>query len=137
MVASSLLAVVSQRLLQRREGRGRVAAFEVLLGTPAVRNQIRDEKLHQILSTMERSAREGMVTMDYAMKRLYESGDVRYEDALRYMQNSKLLSPPGTQRDPSSPPSRGSEPGRPETRSTGSRSDAPKPTSGRRFPWNR
>ena len=137
MVASSLLAVVSQRLLQRREGRGRVAAFEVLLGTPAVRNQIRDEKLHQILSTMERSAREGMVTMDYAMKRLYESGDVRYEDALRYMQNSKLLSPPGTQRDPSSLPSRSSEAGGSEPRSSGTRPDAPKPSSGRRFPWNR
>ena len=137
MVANSLLAVVSQRLLQRREGRGRVAAFEILLSNPAVRNQIRDEKLHQVLSTMERSAREGMITMDYAMKRLYENGDVRYEDALRYMQNTKLLTQPGGSREPPAAPQRSAETQRSESATASSRSETAKPSSGRRFPWNR
>ncbi len=135
MLASCLLGVVSQRLLPRREGSGRVGAFEILIGNSAVRAQIRDEKLHQILSTIERSAGEGMVTMDFAMKRLYEEGEVRYEDAVRFMRNAALLKPPvgnrPTMADPIARP-----PIRPEARPE-PRPDPTPPPAGRRFPWNR
>jgi len=135
MLASSLLGIVSQRLLQRREGTGRIAAFEILISNSAVRSQIRDEKLHQVLSTMERSAGEGMVTMDYAMKKLYENGEVRYEDALRFMRNAKLLKPPaGAGLSGGRPPS---VPSRPPPAPKPSASSSGKPTTGRRFPWNR
>jgi pilus retraction protein PilT len=131
----SLLGVVSQRLLQRREGSGRIAAFEILISNSAVRTQIRDEKLHQVLSTMERSAGEGMVTMDYAMKRLYENGEVRYEDALRFMRNAKLLKPPAGSGVGSTPPlPRSSSPPPPEVSAP---SKPTPPAGGRRFPWNR
>jgi len=135
MLASSLLGVVSQRLLPRREGRGRVAAFEILIGNSAVRTQIRDGKLHQVHSTMERCKGEGMVTMDYAMKHLYENGDVRYEDALRYMRNAKMLKAPS-----SGPSTTASTPPYTRTKKT-TKPDQPSgskpPGSGSRFPWNR
>ena len=133
MLASSLLGVVSQRLLPRREGTGRIACFEILISTSAVRTQIRDEKLHQIHSTMERSAGEGMLTMDYALKELYENGDVRYEDALRFMRNAKLLKPPSGAGLSAQPPRRPDR--RPATPSE--KPASAKPTTGRRFPWNR
>ena len=74
MLASALLGVVSQRLLPRREAAGRVPAFEILVGTPAVRNLIRENKLHQMQSIMERSQREGMVTMDASLKARLDAG---------------------------------------------------------------
>jgi twitching motility protein PilT len=94
MLAGGLLGVVSQRLIPRREGGGRVGAFEVLTGTPAIRNLIRENKLHQARSAMETAQRDGMVTLDTALKRLYEQGEISYEDALLYILNPKVLSPP-------------------------------------------
>ena len=132
MLASSLLGVVSQRLLPRREGTGRLAAFEILISNSAVRTQIRDEKLHQVLSTMERSAGEGMITMDYALKKLYENGDLRYEDALRFMRNAKLLKAPAG----STLPVAGGTPA-PKRPAPATKPAPAKPTTGRRFPWNR
>ena len=132
MLASALLGIVSQRLLPRREGSGRIAAFEILISNSAVRTQIRDEKLHQVFSTMERSAGEGMITMDYAMKKLYENGEVRYEDALRYMRNAKLLKGPVSPglSAPTTRPARPAPAAKPAA-------DPPASSPGRRFPWNR
>jgi len=130
MLASALLGIVSQRLLQRKEVSGRIAAFEILLANSAVRAQIRDEKLHQIISTMERSAGEGMVTMDNAMKTLYESGEIRYEDAIRFMRNPKVLRPPSAAS--TSPPSLP-----PQVQRDRSQRPESTPSPGRRFPWSR
>jgi twitching motility protein PilT len=93
-LASCLLSVVSQRLLPHKSGTGRTAVFEVLLGNPAVRTLIRDDKLHQIVNVMETSRRDGMMTMDYALKEAFEGGRISYEEALRYVLNPKLLVPP-------------------------------------------
>jgi twitching motility protein PilT len=71
-LASCLDAVVAQRLLPRLDGEGRVAVFEVLLGSMAVRALIRDNRTHQIASAMETSAKDGMVTMERALKDLYD-----------------------------------------------------------------
>ena len=106
MLASCLLGVVSQRLLPYKDQPGRVASFEVMVGTPALRNLIRDGKMHQASSIMEAGRRDGMVTMDRALKDLYEADLIAYESALPYMRNPKVLTAP--------PPEEG-EAGTPET----------------------
>ncbi|MDI3281218.1 MAG: type IV pilus twitching motility protein PilT [Bacillota bacterium] len=78
-VASTLQAVLCQQLLPRRAGRGRVAAFEVLLVTPAVRMLIREGRTHQILSQMQMGAREGMQTFEQAYLDLLQRGLVSAE----------------------------------------------------------
>ncbi len=90
-LAASLLGVVSQRLLQRKSTPGRVGVFEVLVGTPAVRTLIRDNKLHQIATVMETQRREGMMTMDTALKEAVLHGRITYDEALRYVLNPKML----------------------------------------------
>lgn len=90
-LAAALVAVVSQRLLVRADGQGRVAAFEVLVGTAAVRANIREAKSHQLLSVMETSFRDGMVTMDRSVAELAKAGLVGIEEAARYMRNPLVL----------------------------------------------
>jgi twitching motility protein PilT len=84
-LAGSVLGIVSQRLLPRRNNKGRVAAFEVLVGTPAIRSLIRDGKTHLIPSTIEMSAKDGMMTMDKSLKELYEKNIISRKDAFSYM----------------------------------------------------
>ncbi|NLE55512.1 MAG: PilT/PilU family type 4a pilus ATPase, partial [Lentisphaerae bacterium] len=79
-LASCLAAVISQRLLPRKgDAGGRIAAFEVLLGTLAVRAMIRDKKTHQLLGVMETASRDGMITMERALKNLFEAGKITRE----------------------------------------------------------
>jgi len=79
----NMKALVSQRLLPRQEGRGRVAAVEVLLATPLVSDLIFKGEVTEIKELMKRSRELGMQTFDQALFDLYESNDVSYEDALR------------------------------------------------------
>jgi len=73
MLSESLEAVVAQTLVKRKGG-GRVAACEVLIGVPAVRNLIREAKLHQIPSMMQTGQRVGMQTLDMALADLVKRG---------------------------------------------------------------
>ena len=74
-LASSLVAVVSQRLLPRKGAPGeRVAAFEIMLATNAIRKQIREGQTHLIKGTIENSKRVGMVTMGAALEELLQKG---------------------------------------------------------------
>ena len=75
-VADSLELVISQRLLKRADTAGRIAAFEVLVATPAVRNLIRENKVFHLPSVIETSKSEGMMLMDAAMRNLQEVGKV-------------------------------------------------------------
>ncbi len=93
-LASCLLGVVSQRLLQKRTGGGRVAIFEMLVGTPAIRALIRENKLHQIPTILETQRRDGMMTMDTALKEAVRDGRIAYDEALRFVLNPKILPPP-------------------------------------------
>jgi pilus retraction protein PilT len=95
-LSACLLGVVSQRLLPTRDGAGMVPAFELMVATPAIRNLIRENKMHQARGIIETSRRDGMRTMDQALKTLYENGDIHYEDALRFMYNPRALSPPAS-----------------------------------------
>ncbi|MEZ4411320.1 MAG: type IV pili twitching motility protein PilT, partial [Polyangiales bacterium] len=90
-LSSALQAVVSQRLLQRADGKGRVAAFEVLVASSAVRAIIREGKTHQLQSVMETSLRDGMVTMDRAVADLIRAGLVSVEEGSRYVRNPANL----------------------------------------------
>jgi pilus retraction protein PilT len=90
-LAASLLGVVSQRLLSRKDGPGRVPAFEVMVANPAIRNLIRENKMHQARSIMEGGRMGGMVTMDKALQDLYEAGTISHRDAMRFIQNPKVL----------------------------------------------
>ncbi len=74
MLSVSLEAVITQSLLKRANGAGRVAAHEILLGTPAIRNLIREAKVPQITSMIQMGAKQGMSTMRDAFNRLYENG---------------------------------------------------------------
>lgn len=81
-LAAVLEAVVSQQLIPKIGG-GMVPAVEVLLGTPAVRNMIREGKTHQIQSMIETGARYGMQTLDSALDRLVQRGAIEPEEAER------------------------------------------------------
>jgi twitching motility protein PilT len=77
-----LEGVLSQRLLPRAEGRGRVAAFEIMLGTDAVRNLIREGRTDQIPTYLQTGRKYGMQTMDQALEGLVKSGTITLEEAL-------------------------------------------------------
>jgi twitching motility protein PilT len=78
-LSQSLQMVVTQRLFKTADGQGRVAAFEIMVCNHAIRNLIRENKIFQIESTMQTARSEGMVTMDYAIEKLVESGQVTQE----------------------------------------------------------
>ncbi len=82
-LASVLEGVVTQILIPRAFGRGRVAAVEVMICTAAIRAVIRDEKVHQVRSLMQAGRKYGMQTMNDALARLYLNGNVTLEGALR------------------------------------------------------
>jgi twitching motility protein PilU len=79
----NLKSIVSQRLLPREEGKGRIAAVEILLNTPLVSDMIFKGEVGEIKELMKRSRELGMQTFDQALFDLYEHRHVSYEDALR------------------------------------------------------
>jgi len=90
-LAASLRGVVTQQLLPRAAGRGRVAACEILVVTAAVRNLIREGKTHQIYSAMQAGGAAGMQTMDQALAAVVRSGEVAMSVALERCANEEDL----------------------------------------------
>lgn len=86
-----LQCVISQQLIPKRDGSGRVAAMEVLLANNAVRNHIREAKTYQIPTVMQTSAKLGMKTMDDALYELFTRGVISEENALLYAQDRTIL----------------------------------------------
>ena len=80
-LAGSLNAIISQRLLQRIGG-GRVAAFEILVATPAVRNMLRDAKSEQLRNVIATGSQYGMQTIEASLSQLVEESIIDHEDAL-------------------------------------------------------
>ncbi len=83
MLSESLQAVVSQTLLRRQTG-GRVAAHEIMLGTPAIRNLIRENKIAQMYSAIQTGAGDGMITLDQTLKNLVAKGTISKDVARPY-----------------------------------------------------
>jgi len=89
-VSMVLASVISQRLLPKNEG-GRVAARELLINTPAVANLIRENKIAQIKTVIETCSKEGMVSIDQDLQRLYKEKAISKEIAQSQMDNPELL----------------------------------------------
>jgi twitching motility protein PilU len=79
----NIRALVSQRLIPKKEGKGRACAVEILLNSPLISDLIFKGEVHEIKSIMAKSRELGMQTFDQHLFELYESGAISYEDALR------------------------------------------------------
>lgn len=90
-LASTIIAVVSQTLLARNDGRGRVCAFEVMIATPAIRNLIREGKTYQVTSEIQTGAKFGMKSLDDHLKELYSAGIISYDAMIEVAQDPKEL----------------------------------------------
>jgi twitching motility protein PilT len=75
--------VITQTLLQRSRGKGRAMAAEIMIATPAIRAMIRDDKVHQIYSSMQSGKKFGMQTMNDSLYQLYTAREVDRDECLR------------------------------------------------------
>ena len=82
MVSESLRGIISQQLVPKIDGSGRIMALELLINTPAVANCIREGKTFMLPGVMQTGKNVGMVTMDDSLKKLYSSGIISQEEAL-------------------------------------------------------
>ena len=82
-----LEAVFCQQLLPAAGGKGRVLSSEIMLPNDAIRANIRDDKVHQIYSTIQTGNRLGMRTMNQSLLELYKAGKITYDIALQYTHN--------------------------------------------------
>lgn len=78
-LANALQGIMSQDLLISSDRSRRILAYELLVATPAIRNVIRENKIHQIESIMQLSGKEGMVTLDACLQDLYSKGQISYD----------------------------------------------------------
>jgi twitching motility protein PilT len=81
MLSESLRAVISQTLLKTKDGTGRVAAHEIMIGIPAVRNLIRENKIAQMYSAIQTGSAHGMQTLDQCLQNLVQRNIVSVADA--------------------------------------------------------
>ncbi len=91
MISESLVAVIAQQLLKTKDGLGRTAAFEVLVGTPAIRNLIRENKIAQMYSSIQTGQAMGMQTMDQALLDLVRRNKITVQAALNLANNKELF----------------------------------------------
>lgn len=90
-LSTVIQAIISQQLLPKANGDGRVAAFEVMIATPAIRNLIREEKIHQIDTAIQTGAKYKMQTMDNSLIDLYSRGVITKETALMQAVNQENI----------------------------------------------
>jgi twitching motility protein PilT len=86
-LSTILQGIVSQQLIKRVDKNGRVAVLEIMTGTLAVRNLIREGKTHQLNSLIQTGAKFGMQSMDSSLANLYKNGIIKHEDAVTYAQD--------------------------------------------------
>ncbi|WP_031514920.1 type IV pilus twitching motility protein PilT [Desulfofalx alkaliphila] len=90
-LANTIQGVVAQQLIPRMDRPGRVAALEIMVATPAIRNLIREGKTYQILSQIQTGAKHGMQTLDLSLKDLYSKGIISRDEMLKHSVDSQLL----------------------------------------------
>jgi len=103
MLSESLRAVISQRLVARADGAGRVAALEVLIATRAVGNLIRDNKTFQLKSVLQTGTTHGMCLLDASLADLIKAGTITREEALKHAEDPAKFQAPGSAGAPSGP----------------------------------
>jgi twitching motility protein PilT len=91
MLSESLVAVISQTLLKTKDGQGRVAAHEIMIGTPAIRNLIRENKVAQMYSSIQTNLAAGMQTLDQNLQELVRRHVVGVVDARARAVNKELF----------------------------------------------
>ncbi len=91
MLANTLQAVIAQQLLPAASGGRRVLCCEVLIGTLGVRNSIRENNIHKLISDMQAGRKVGMITMDHALLDLYQKGDISYDTAMTMARNPETI----------------------------------------------
>lgn len=89
--ANVIMGIISQILVPRKDGRGRVAAMEVLIATPAIRNLIREAKSYQIPSLVQTGSQYGMQTLDQSLANLLRKGLISTQTAIEYAVDKKLF----------------------------------------------
>lgn len=93
-LADSLQGIISQQLLPRADGKGRIVAVEIVVATPAIRSVVREQKTEQIPTLIQTGAQFGMVTLDKSLKELYEKGLITFQTAIekaRHPEQFKIL----------------------------------------------
>ena len=88
-LSTVLAGVISQQLIPRKEGKGRVAAFEIMTGTTAIRSQIRDNKINMISGTIQTSSEAGMCLLDDNLFSLVKENIISSESAMEFAVNKK------------------------------------------------
>jgi twitching motility protein PilT len=91
MLSESLRAVISQTLLKTKDGMGRAAAHEIMVGTPAIRNLIRENKVAQMYSAIQTGQQYGMQTLDQNLQALVQRGIVAAAEARTRATNKDLF----------------------------------------------
>lgn len=91
MFSESIRAVIAQVLLPKKGGGGRVAIHEIMFGSPAIRNLIRENKVSQIPSIMQTSTQQGMQTLDHALKNAIAKNLITKEHALQFASDPAVL----------------------------------------------
>jgi len=91
MLSESLEAVIAQKLLPTKDGKGRVPACEVMISTTAIRNLIREDRIYQIASVIQSGGVEGMQTLDQDLQRLVTQGKIERKVAMEIADNPKLF----------------------------------------------
>jgi twitching motility protein PilT len=91
MLSESIEGVVAQTLLPSRDGKGRVAALEVLVAVPALRNLIREDKTAQILSVIQTGTQHGMQSLDQSLRDLVMQGKLSRDEAMKKSANPRLF----------------------------------------------
>jgi twitching motility protein PilT len=91
MLSGSLQGVISQQLLPRAIDTGRALCCEVLIGTGAVRHQIREGQLHLLYTEMQAGRKHGMITLDQALLDLYQRGEINYDTAISLARSPDLI----------------------------------------------
>ena len=90
-LAAVLQGIISQQLLPRADGEGRIAALETMTITSAIQNLIREGKTHQIESSVQTGSKYGMKTMDMAITELYKKRIITAETALTYAIDKDMI----------------------------------------------
>jgi len=90
-LSANLRAIISQRLIRTVDGKGRVAAIEILINTPTIAEKIFKGEFHELKGVMTKSRELGMRTFDWALFELYNDGLISYEDAIRNADSANEL----------------------------------------------
>jgi len=90
-LSSNLKSIISQRLVRKEDGSGRIAAIEILLNTPIVSDKLLKGEFHELKEIMGKSREQGMRTFDYSLFELYDNGVIAYDEAIRNADSANEL----------------------------------------------